>query len=317
MGRDEAPTTEHNLCTLDTLRSKRGVDALYIDGVVSYGGTKRFIKQAPFDVLSIAGYDDLETHSATGVFIKTGISEKHKVWLRLGMPSNDYTRYHNEFVWVATFGKHVVDFMLRERDINLIDFKFRFLLWLNEQHGESKEFRQWAAQLRSADFRVAFNRHFQWLWSEAVNEWIDIDGIVRQHPIWQEADTDAKYLTAVPQQPSRLPKDCKTIVTPFVQKCFKDMYFGKQLQPTEITDAGVRSAYEARRSALGFAEQQAGQTKTSTNKFRKVDLISGPVAVGDVIGVQRDDETAWLSKGVIWFREVVQLLALGTYTNAY
>lgn len=141
----------------------------------------------------------------------------------------------------------------------------------------------------------------QWLWSEALSDTVDTDGQIRQHPIWSEVDHDGKWLTAIPFQNSPLPEDCKTIVTPYVFECFKDMYFGSRLQKMKIKDYNMRGAHHRRKLALGFANDRS---RVESNQPAGSLKPPKTVRLGDVVGVPRDVDTKWQSKGSIWHRKL-------------
>jgi DNA (cytosine-5)-methyltransferase 1 len=186
--------------------------------------------------------------------------------------------------------------MSRAELVSLSHFRARFFNWATEEHGSNPQFLDWAGKSRSTDFRTAFNRYFQWLWSEATNEWIDPKQAIRSHPIWKEADPDGKWLTAIPKQESAL---SKTIVTPYVYHCFKKMYFGGQLEAEGISDPKVQAAYDARKQALGFAMEREDNFQQYSPSSTQP---SQAIKVGDIIGVTRDLETDWQSKSTIWYR---------------
>lgn len=296
LGRDRPPVVEYELCSLETLRSKRGLKMLLLDAVLSFRGTKRHIRRVPFDIVSIEGYDSLDIASVTGVFLQTQWCKPKNIWLRLGKPSREYARYHDEFLWCADFGKHVVDYMSRTELVSLSHFRSRFFEWAMEEHGSKPQFLNWASKLRSTDFRTAFNRHVQWLWSEGSNEWIDSKQAIRSHPIWCEADPETKFLTSIPQQSSHASIK-KTIVTPYVYECFKHMYFAQEMESRDISDLPMQTAYERRKEELGFPRS----TENPRCNIQPTEPLHDKISVGDVIGVPRDAETKWLSKSSVWY----------------
>lgn len=300
MGKEAEPTIEDLKCTLDTFRSKRGITTLFVDAVVSFRDVKYFIKRVPFNTISVEGYDDPESHGIAGIYIQTTTCKQHNIWLRLDTPAAEYARYHNDFLWVANLGKHVVDYMLSASNVALANFKTHFHQWLVHHHGKAPVFQAWLQSLRSTDFRVAINRHMQWLWSEALSDTIDTDGSIRKHPLWSEIDHEGKWLKAIPDQSSPLPEDCKTIVTPYVFDCFKNMYFGARMQAMKIKEYNIRAAHNDRKRKLGFP---AARSRIEANVPAQHVGPPQEVRVGDVVGVDRDLVTKWQSKGSTWYRK--------------
>ncbi|MCJ1416740.1 DNA methyltransferase Dim-2 [Xylographa parallela] len=87
----------------------------YFDGMILEGNERHYFQKIPFRILSVGGYDDLDTHTVEGqIWIQSLLGAKANdggIWYRLKTPSKEYARYHTPFLWVADLAKYVLDFM--------------------------------------------------------------------------------------------------------------------------------------------------------------------------------------------------------------
>lgn len=272
-------------------KSKALCDRLLLNGTLSIGREKYYVQGLPFEILSISGYNDLDCHSVSKMWIQTDRAKINNVWYRLNNPSLEYARYYNPFLWIATFGKHFVDYLIYHPIIELRDFKIDFHDWIFQHHGTSIQFQQWLRQYKSTDFRVAVAAHHEFLWKEAT----DIDKTLRRRHIWKEVYYG--MLNAITKQPNYIPSGSGTIVTPFVFDCFRDMYFARVLEPRECTNQSILDMQRSRKQALGFF------TKPYLNQLPTIAVQHRPpksVQQGQVVSIPRDSKTKWVDKADTW-----------------
>jgi hypothetical protein len=59
-------------------------------------------------------------------------------------PSTEYKRFYKAFIWLATFTKFFIDFLLEnEKDMTLHSFRSDFALWVTGRYGKFLEFKTW------------------------------------------------------------------------------------------------------------------------------------------------------------------------------
>jgi DNA (cytosine-5)-methyltransferase 1 len=277
--------------SLHALLAKVRCDRLLFNGTLSVGSQRRYVQALPFEVLSIGGYNDLDCHSVSEVWIQTAHGRTNNIWYRLRKPAPEYVRYHEPFCWVADLGKHFADYLLRHKYAELDDFRIRFHTWAMQQHSVSARFRRWLKQFGSSDFRVAIAAHSDYLWKETTS----INNDLQNRPIWGEVDHRA--LRAIPPQKPYLSKSSKTIITPFIFECFKHMYFAKVLEPRDSTSPAVLKAQHARKKALGFFTTLYTPRAFAVQSQHRLQHRLQP---GQVVSVPRDIETDWGDKAEIW-----------------
>lgn len=272
------------LVTLDRLQNKMGCSEFLFSGVLSCGGAERYVVGVAFMTLTLEGYADADAFRMSGrLCIQSKEGEKRNVWYRLGRPSREYKRFYDPFVWLATFAKQFVDYLLETPQVNLNNFRRRFRAWLNTRYVDSKYYASWLDECRNMnDFRTTVSANVGFLLKEAHS----IDHKLRRHPIWKEIwPWD---LTAVPHQPER---ESLTVVTPFVYDCFRRMYFRDHLQMRIVTDQAVLTRTAARKHALRLSPFNAlGYSKASMPWMTPPVLEVKP---GDVVTVTVDAEGAW------------------------
>lgn len=112
--------------------------------------------------------------------------------------------------------------------------------------------------------------------------------------MWSE--TRPAALAAVPPQYSICAKSNLTIVTPFVHRCFRDMYFGNVLEVRHVKQAAILSAQLLWKKKLGFPG------KSPSKSFVPLEMVSPRmVKIGDVVGVMRDVDTKWKENADTWY----------------
>jgi DNA (cytosine-5)-methyltransferase 1 len=292
---------------LHLLRANMQTYPLLFDGVLSCGDVSYYIQEVPFERLSIGGYNDMDKHSVCDiVWIQSQHCQKdasllssNRPWYRIQQPRSEYLRYHEPFLWIADLGKHFVDYLQDNTDtktyVHFSHFEAEFHAWLISHHGQSIQFQQWLRAFGQTDFRVAIAANVEHLWTEATN----INDKLRRHFVWKEMDP--KALNAIPPQMSVCAKPAKTVVTPFVYECFKNIYFASMIEARVATDPIVKASQRSRKKALGFMNE--GYIPALLN-MPPPKIQSAPTSInpGDVVGVSRDVESAWKkTKAEIWF----------------
>lgn len=282
---------EYKMESLHQLNNKQGVSELLFDGILSVGQERRYVQGVPFKMLSIDGYGDHSAHTATGIWIQSSQGRQSAVWYQLRYPAEEYTRYHKPFLWVANLSKYFVDYLAEHDAVCLRDLRRRFYEQLVARHGSDEHFIMWLGESKNTDFRTSVAANAGFLFNESWN----INTELTSHPIWGEIGP--VELSAVPQQPQ---EEAKTIVTSYTYDCFKNMYFSKWLEARHPTNE-VLSLQRRRQEALGFRPHG---TSSHTPLNRVLPPVNREFRVGDVVGVNRDEESVWKDGQDTWFAYV-------------
>lgn len=290
-----------------------------MDGILSFGGKKRYVQRVPFDILSIGGYEDRGLHTVgSEIWIQSFRGRKLDVWYRLRSPAPEYRRYHEPFLWIADLAKHVIDYMSDHRQVSIFSFRSHFFNWLSETHGSSDAFRNWHSKYNDCDFRRAIASHSGFLYYQAMQ----LDPKYALHPVW--AETDPEALDAVPKRQkydrkSGLSKPLstitKTVVTPYVFQCFEHLPFARFLDP-QIPSSHVLRLWNEKLAANNFFPVN-GKILIDEEQGDKLEIGSTRptrVAIGDVIGINPDEQSSWKHNDNLWYGYVqgIQEMKKGT-----
>ncbi|KAF2436106.1 S-adenosyl-L-methionine-dependent methyltransferase [Tothia fuscella] len=289
---------DFEMVPLHTLEVSRGTHDLVVDGFLIVGAQKRYIQAVPFKLLSVAGYDDLESHSVPDIWIQSRLGTTEDIWYKLKTPAPEYNRYYRPFLWLADLGKHFVDYLLRHPETQLSHFRHDFYNWTAIHHGRSDIFQQWLKQFGRLDFRGVVAAHHEYLWKEATS----IDDHLRHCPLWGEIIPDA--LGAVQLQAPYTNSRNRTTVTPFIFECFKNMYFAEVLEPRGSALYSVLAAQRARKNALGFFTESYVQNSSPQSPSQDGRSL---IKTGSVITILRDVETKWKGTADVWYAYVRRL----------
>lgn len=289
----------------------RGFDELLFDGILEIGTQRRYVQAVPFGILSIDGYNDPTTSQ-----ISAWIQSPHEaagVWFKLQDPAPEYERYHAAFRWVATFAKYFVDYASREdidavgdfrtdHEVTLDDFRDNFYRWIQSTFRKRHHFQQWIRHYSHKDFRAAVAANIDYLWKEATN----VNSEFKRLQIWRECDPT--QLRAIPTQLSMNLKgelSSKTVVTPFVFNCFKDMYFSPVLQAF-MPKPSVIESRQRRCRQLGFLDLPDLSDIPIPDKLHDhiTPVKPAEIRAGDVVALPRDQETVWKHNADLWFAYV-------------
>jgi DNA (cytosine-5)-methyltransferase 1 len=274
---------------------------LCFDGYVRLGKVKHYLERISIEDLSIEGYGRTKS-SRIDAYIQTKLASNdrtHNIWFRLRKPAPRYERFHNPFLWVATLGKHVIDYMDSQpkASVGLESFHTDFHSWLVQRFGLNKRFKIWfRAFHNTSDFRVAVSAYIDYIINQAYN--LSTSTYLTSHPLWAQCKCDRRL--AVRIQP-KLVKE--TVTTPHVLECFKDMYFASKLKRVDLS-RDVKKAQEKRMRSLGFAKSVSmyhSITKHADNKTRNIS-----VHMGDVVSIIPDevDKRKWQKSGEEWLAYV-------------
>ncbi|KAI7476680.1 S-adenosyl-L-methionine-dependent methyltransferase [Hortaea werneckii] len=301
MGTAAPPTGE--LVTLDRLQVHHG-DYFLLDGILSCGAVRHYVRKVPFRVLTIDGYGDDEVASVSGrICLQSFQGRAKQVWYKLGQPSSVYNRFYAPFLWLAHFTKYFVDYLLETERVALSHFRSAFMDWLGRRWATNPASRSWLSQVDFTDFRTTVNANVRFLWKE-YHSVEDNQTRLDKHPVWGEVNRDA--LTAIAEQPNL---ETETVVTPFVYACFKRMYFHKQMRARPLANPEIKAKVEARKARLGLTPlehtQSEGEVLDLATAASAQDLTD--IQKGDVICVEPDKQSRWKSEASVWYAYVQRI----------
>ncbi|EER44131.1 DNA methyltransferase [Histoplasma capsulatum var. duboisii H88] len=291
----------YGMVSLDQVAGRFGKQTVkfFFDGVLKVPGSQGlYLEKVPFRFVSIGGYGDIEQHHVgKDMWIQSiyGASTSlGDLWYQLGTPAVEYKDYHQSFCWLANLAKFFIDYLQHHENVTLRHFKNGFSSWLKDLHGPDPSFVQWMAEYKSLDFRHAINSYSNFLEKQA---W-DLDPTYCSHPLWAELGVtqDDHVLQMQPQKAKR------TVVTPYVYKCFKNMVWANCLTSVEL-DPQVSANHKSRLQELGFLRKGNEVKKTASESAVGLD---GAVAVRpkDVIAIRRDHQTRWKGTEDLWYAVV-------------
>ncbi|KAF2495582.1 S-adenosyl-L-methionine-dependent methyltransferase [Lophium mytilinum] len=288
--RPDSGRLANELEPLQALRTVPGLHKLLFDGILVCGNVRRYVQAVEFGVLSNEWNPDVEAPTLS-TYIQSNLGEQYGFWYKLGEPASEYRRYHKPYLWIASFGLHVVDYLYDHKSVCLDDFKQHFHDWLREKHQVGIS--EWLAEYGRTDFRVAVSAYVEYLYHESCS----IKESFGNRPMWKE--TLPWALAAVKVWEA---KTSKTICSPHVYECFRRSYFGDQLELSEPAPE-IAAVQEKRKKELGFM-------KASTDP--KAEKISNGVtpndwepSKGDVVALSREANSLWKkSKADIWMAYV-------------
>jgi len=265
---------------------------LLFDGVLSIGGVRRYVQGAPLKVYSIEGYGENDRPS-TVVYVQSQEASRdsqYDIWYQLKKPSDRYRRFHSVFHWVATLGKHTIDFLETRPNgarAGLEAFRSEFYEWLTCRFTDNKELQEWLKAFGGTDFRKAVHAHIDYLGQEAWN--LSNAKTLLKHSLWADCMRDDHQL--IKPQPILCEK---TITSPHTFLCFKNRYFAEWLEETHPSDE-IRDAQQARKRLLGFPHGTPPQTITSPFVSLALPSKKTLFRVGDVVSILPDEveERLW------------------------
>ncbi|KAM0324809.1 hypothetical protein ACHAQA_007775 [Verticillium albo-atrum] len=311
---------------LQTLSIKGAHLILYVDGVLSYGDTKFFVRGIAFEDLPLGNYGVAESTVGDQVWIRSKRNQRaalRNIYYKLKSPAKEYARYHKGFVWIADLGKHVIDYLTaageKKRRVEFRHFKSHFHRWLTQTHGRKPAFLSWLRQFGQTDFRVAINAYNDFIYKEA-------HGVLGArnadfHTFWKEiryytaykpygAIRSEKIVTpSAGQSPevedigleSAKAGDKKrhnasppfTVVTPYIHDCFGHLPFGHLLEavtPSDRTER-LRNALIEKQHLQPDKHVHESPKHLDSAKAARAKGLRRAVRIGDVISTPRDSGT--------------------------
>lgn len=292
------------MSTLDRLQTSKGVDDLCFSGKLSTGSSSYYVHNVKFSILAIDGYGDSESAGLRDkICIQSPWAKARNFWYRLGHPSAEYRGFYEDYVWLATFTKYFIDFLLeQEADITLHHFRAKFLPWILSQYGESPQFQVWHERCgHQQDFGTAVAAFVNYLYKECYSI-DDSTSELLQHSIWREVDP--ANLTAIHRQPTD--PDGATIVTSFTHRCFQDLYFAAHLQ-THAPIPEVQAKIMRRKHEMSLTPWDAAPVSRpalcAPNQAGQLEIRQG-----DVVCTNPNADDKWKrSKSELWYAYVTGL----------
>lgn len=243
------------MVTLDNIVSNRDGCQYLLDGVLRCGEVATYVEAMEIDIdaVSIDGFEDIEVHSVQDMtYLQTIVCARRRhqaleCWYHLGKPSKQYQDLHLKFLWVADLAKHVIDYLNWRYHlsgdssmVHLNEFQHNFLERLIGWHGEDLNFQKWLRWYGKMDFKIALNRHREFIFSRAYN----LRSHYLKHDLWSE-------LMVRPTAPKGRPVE-DTIVTPYIRHCCRLMEWSHVLDSRAMSKS-VMLDRQLRAESLGFS----------------------------------------------------------------
>ncbi|PIA95855.1 DNA (cytosine-5)-methyltransferase 1 [Cercospora beticola] len=297
----------NELVTLEKLTMARKSE-FHFAGTLSFGNMRIFVKDIPFDVLTLEYGDDSRSWTDR-ICIQSRIAKDQQFYYKLGRPAVEYRRFYTPFLMLAQFTDYFIDYMCDHEDVTIAHFRSDFWSWLQAAHSDNAVFQAWHKRIQLLDFRTLLAVNVEFLWKEC---W-DIDRqsantsertALCNNPLWGEVHPER--LRAIPTQPVNYTG--KTVVTPFAYACFQKMYFADMLGVPRIAEDGLRERVNTRKASLGLSplcsESFPAQELIEAQPLRKVT----DVRAGDVVAVPADKTGDWkLSNADFWYAYVQRI----------
>ncbi|KAF2200824.1 hypothetical protein GQ43DRAFT_481228 [Delitschia confertaspora ATCC 74209] len=280
---------EYELRPLSLLGSNS--DHMVFNGVLSVGKSRIYVEDIPIKEFSIEGYGSEEDPTVT-VYLQSPLSAHYNIYYKLRKSSAEYQAQHQQFLWLAEFTKHCLDYMSSSAagSITLGHFRTDFYTWIKARFSGNSLFQKWRSQHPRSDFRQAVNANIDLLYHQAYNLPNRDDDDLLSHPLWGDC---MKLGHSIEREDI---KREKTPATPVVYHCFKHLYFGKYLEEV-VSETGIAGEVEARKTALGFD----GTSIAKPDRARDSDVN---INVGDVISVDPDLDGLWKTTDQEWLAYV-------------
>ncbi|WYZ34318.1 hypothetical protein EsH8_I_000594 [Colletotrichum jinshuiense] len=306
---------------------------MYVDGVLSVGDRRFFVRQVPFGEFPIGNYDISEPTVGSEMWIRSNMNAKvfshggPDVYYRLKEPAPEYRRYHSGFLWVADLAKHVIDYLSealrKKRRVVFRDFRSNFSQWLTETHGGSEAFSQWRQLYTSTDFGAALVANLEFIYKEAYSVLGHVK--VRSIYLWKEIRDYTAYSdnakkvpstpvsaisSPLPPSPSPLQNPNKqtstqipkTIVTPYINQLFNHLPCGMMM---EATKPSAKAEKLRQTISNAYRLEPSPIIHTTAKRLTSQSNPSREAQVGDVISTPRDDDDGnWSREGAAGFDDV-------------
>jgi DNA (cytosine-5)-methyltransferase 1 len=278
---------------LQNLATKTANSWYCFDGILSLGMHKRYVQGVSFKLCSIGNYGRDVDSVGNEMWIQSDQNHRSDIYYRLKAPSDEYSRYHEGFVWLANLAKHFVDYLEHvsehHMEVSIHNFKADFVSWLEKTHGTSPNYQGWYNQYGRRDFRGHVSANIEFLWKETNG----ISEKLLNHPIWKEV----KSMDFIPMQELRAKG---TVVTPYVYDCFKHLRFGGKL-----SNVAPSSGVQYRRKSLGRTLQLTTDVSLAACPLKTMPQLpvdKKAIDIGDVLGVPMDGKgmSLWKDEASKW-----------------
>lgn len=289
------------MSTLDRLQVAKGADELCFSGRLSTKTSSFYVHGVGFNTLAVDGYGDDESASLLEkICIQTPWARSYNVWYRLGQPSAEYREYHQDYIWLATFTKYFIDYLIeQDSDVTLHRFRSHFATWMIRRYGQHVPFQVWHEKCgRQQDFGTAVAAYIPYLLKECYSIDDSETGLL-QHSIWREIDP--ANLSAIKRQPVN--PTGQTVVTPFAFRCFRDMYFAAHLTIRNPSPAVQAQISDRKRDMCLTPWNAAPVSRPGLSQANKAASLD--VCQGDVVCVNTNSDNQWKhSKSEVWYAYV-------------
>lgn len=289
------------MSTLDRLQCAKGVDQLCFSGRLSIETASYRVHDVIFNTLAVDGYGDNESSSLSRkICIQSPRAQSYKVWYRLGRPSAEYRAYYRDYMWLATFTKYFIDFLLgQNRDITLHCFRSEFVPWVVHEYGQYAHFEAWHKHCGyQRDFGIAVAAYVNYLYKECYSI-DDPETRLLQHSIWREVHP--ANLGAIRRQPVN--PTGRTVVTQFALRCFRDMYFSAHLTAQNPIPDVQAQISERKRDMCLTPWNAAPVSRPDSGQVREPEPLS--IRQGDVVCIKPNTDDQWKrSKSEVWYAYV-------------
>ncbi|KAF3806130.1 DNA (cytosine-5)-methyltransferase 3 [Colletotrichum gloeosporioides] len=281
---------------LQHLSIKPGCTVMYVDGVLSIGDARYFVRQVPFEELPIGNYGLSESTVGREIWIRSKMNTKaadrgkEDVYYRLKNPSPEYRRFHMGFMWVADLAKHVADYLSAAVDagrrVLFREFRSDFSAWLSKHHGASEAFTHWRQQLPGNDFRTAIVANLDFIYKEVYGllDWHKTKSIY----MWKEIrdytaypDTSKKTPStptsgASSPAPGKAAQIDKTIVTPYTYQLFNHLPCADDTPMGYFQQSHLRCNHQTEAFAHKVGDSLLISPENHDDLAEPYELVSGP-----------------------------------------
>ncbi|KAF7544335.1 hypothetical protein G7046_g9809 [Stylonectria norvegica] len=282
--------------SLHQLDTKTGHGKLYLDGMLSVGELRLFVRRVLIAALPIDNYGTLSKHTVRDkIWLRSKLNANREIYYRLRTPVMEYRRFFKPFLWVADLAKHFVDFLKvmgeNKRKVTIFHFRTTFTTWLKKVHKTAPAFTAWRIQHPSEDFRTSIVANLGFLHKEAVG----VLGYSKtySHTLWSEVWEYSCYKPFANKTPNP-----PTVVTQYVYDCFQHLPFGDRLevvplskQTQALRNRLIRQRHLEMPSPIHDTNKDISQAASTTRRAIKP---------GDTISTHRDEE----GSGTRWRRDV-------------
>lgn len=285
----DTPQYDSEMRALHSHATLSGKETFYFDGVLRAGNVKCYVKRVPFEEIPLGNYGQEEPSVGDQMWICSLHNSRRNIYYKLKNPSLEYTRYHENFIWVADLAKHVVDFcthlLKQDRGVTIHLFKEDFSAWLKATHQTNTSFQKWHARRGSDDFRQPIVANSPYIRKEVCSLFSPKE--LRRISVFGEISNP---LSAIPAQGEIILKGepPQTIVTPYIYECFSHLEAGKMLkavQPSVGTEETIRRSWP--QAKLPFIQKGMGGA---------AEALACRIRPGDIISTPPDDGTIWKTK---------------------